>query len=739
MSKFVEVAVKTVYIADKPYTYAVPENLEVFVGSLVRVPFGKGDRAYDGVVLSVLENCTEKNVKTILSVSSFSIGEEGVALANYIKNRYFCSLFDAFRLLTPSFSGKGSTPIFEKFAELENDFESKPTPKSDKQKRVIEVLKKKGKISLEELVFETAVSRSVISTLEKNGYIKIVMEQKLRVPYAVKRAKREQKAGNFLNEKQKKVFEEISENLGSGKCHLLYGVTGSGKTHVFISLIDKILSEGKSAIVLLPEISLTFQVVTRFFSYYGDKVAVLHSGLSKGEKSDEWERIKKGDARIVIGTRSAVFAPVKNLGIIIIDEEQEHTYKSEKSPKYHAREIAAFRASREKALLLLASATPSFETFYKAKEGIIGYSEITERFNSQPLPKVITVDLGREVYSGNSLSISRLLAKEIEENLKKGEQIILFMNRRGHSSYIACPKCKYVYRCPNCGISLSYHASDNLLHCHYCNHKEPMPLSCKECGSGILNYSGVGTQKIEEQLKKLFPNIRVLRMDADSVTAKNSRDEILTAFGEKEYDVLLGTQMITKGLDFPNVTLVGVLNADGLLYSSDFRAYEKTFSLITQVTGRAGRSEKSGRAVVQTFSPAHEVLKFAYEQDYIGFYNNQILLRKSLLYPPFCDICQCIFISESEEKSFCAAEKFISFIAKALEKKENENIKMSIIKPKITDVPLVDGKSRVRILIKCKDTKKTRSLLVSVYNDFIKNKENRDISAGIDINPLTIL
>lgn len=739
MGKFVEVAVKTVYVADKPYTYAVSDNTEISVGSLVKVPFGKGDRIYDGVVLSVSEREESGNVKSVSSVSSFSIGEDGVALANYIKNRYFCSLFDAFRLLTPSFSGGTATPIFEKYVSLSDDFSEKKAVKSDKQKKAVNFLLKNGRMPLEKLVFETSVSRSVISTLEKNGYIKIDMEQKYRVPNSIKNLKKQEKTENLLNGKQKKAFDEISANLNSGKCHLLYGVTGSGKTHVFMALIDKVLSEGKNAVLLLPEISLTFQVVTRFYGYYGDKVAILHSGLSKGERSDEWERIERGDARVVIGTRSAVFAPVKKLGIIIIDEEQEHTYKSEKSPKYHAREIAAFRAAREKALLLLASATPSFESFYKAKEGIIGYSELSERFNSRPLPKVITVDLGREVYTGNSLAISRLLAKEIEENLKKGEQSILFMNRRGHSSYVACPKCKYVYRCPNCGIPLNFHTSDGQLHCHYCNHRENLPDSCRECGAETLRYSGVGTQKIEEQLKRLFPEVRILRMDADSVSAKNSRDEILGAFGRGEYDILLGTQMITKGLDFPNVTLVGVLNADGLLYSSDFRAYERTFSVITQVTGRAGRSEKSGRAVVQTYSPSHEVLKFAYEQDYESFYNNQISLRKSLLYPPFCDICQCVFVSDSESECFDAAERFISIIAEELEKEENNGIKMSIIKPRVTNVPLVDGKSRVRILIKCCDTKKTRELLVSVYDGFIKNKENRNISAGIDMNPLTIL
>lgn len=738
MSKFVEVAVKTVYVADKPYTYAVPENGEVCVGSLVRVPFGKGDKATDGVVLSVSEKEPEGDVKTLISVSSFSIGKNGVALANYIKNRYFCSLFDAFKLLTPSVSG-GLVPVFDRFIILSGGALNMPPLRSAKQKKVVDFLIENRKTSLENLLYETGVSRAVVSGLEKNGYIKTVLEQRSRLPRSLQNASLKEKTQNVLNESQQKAYDEIAANLNSGKCHLLYGVTGSGKTHVFISLIDKVLSEGKSAILLLPEISLTFQVVTRFCSYYGDTVALIHSGLSKGERSDEWQRIESGRARVVIGTRSAVFAPVKNLGIIIIDEEQEHTYKSEKSPKYHAREIAAYRAACEKALLLLSSATPSFESFYRAKEGIIGYSELPERFNTQPLPKVLTVDLGLEAYSGNTFAISRLLAKEMQENLKNGEQTILFMNRRGYSSYVSCPKCRYVYRCESCGIPLTYHLNDGKMHCHYCGYTEDTPSSCKDCGCENLRYSGTGTQKIEEQLSRLFPGIRVIRMDADSVQQKNSRDEILSAFGKGEYDVLLGTQMITKGLDFPNVTLVGVLNADGLLYSSDFRAYEKTFSLITQVTGRAGRSEKSGRAVVQTYSPSHEVLRFAYGQDYVGFYNDQIALRKSLLYPPFCDICQCVFIAESEDMCFSAADRFISDIASGLEKAENKEIKLSIIKPRVTAVPMVDKKNRVRILIKCRDSAKTRGFLAEIYNEFIRSKENKGVSVGIDMNPLTIL
>ncbi|MDF2685532.1 MAG: primosomal protein, partial [Clostridia bacterium] len=607
-----------------------------------------------------------------------------------------------------------------------------------KQKQVIDILKNSPGISVKELMFLTAVGKSVIDNLEKHGVLNFNKVEAFRNPLSDKIQSIDYDKNIELNDEQEKAYTEIKANFNSGKTHLLYGVTGSGKTHVFMSLINAVLEEGKSALMLIPEISLTFQIVSLFYSRYGNKLAILHSGLSNGERLDEWRRIKNGSATVVVGTRSAVFAPLKDLGIIIIDEEQANTYKSEMNPRYHAREVAVFKAVQEKALLVLASATPSFESFYRAQNETIGFSCLLKRFNSHPLPKVLVSDMRSEMMSGNTLIISNLLAKEINENIKKKEQSILFMNRRGYSSFVACQKCGKVIKCPNCGIALTYHNTNNKLVCHYCNYFENVSKNCGVCGSSNIKYSGYGTQKVEEELHKIFPELRVLRMDADTVIKKNSRDNIMTAFKNNEYDILLGTQMITKGLDFPNVTLVGVLMADMSLYSSDFKAYERTFSLLTQVTGRAGRAEKAGRAVIQTYSPTHEVLQYSFKQDYENFYKEETALRKSLLYPPFCDICQGIFIAETEVRATEAANFYIDIIKKLVEN-EYIDIPIKIIKPKTTSVPMVDGKYRVRILIKCKDTRHTRDMLKESLMIFLKDKTVKDVYMNIDINPENIL
>lgn len=747
MRKIALVAVEIIYGADIPYSYIIPDNLvdKLEIGSCVFIPFGNGNRKRKGLVLDFRES-DQEGLKEIISVTDLGLDKKGVELIKYIKNRYFCTYYDAFKLLQPALTNSNMIPLFERYIELIDkgfadsikDENGKIKPKYKKQSKIVELLEKNGSMPQSLLLIEAGVTNGVIKTLEKNGVVRIVLMQKSRSPI-YKKTEFSQNTENNLNEEQKRAYDEISVDLGSGKTRLLYGVTGSGKTHVFIALINNVLEQGKGAMLLIPEISLTFQMVERFYNLYGNKLAILHSGLSNGERSDEWRRIRDGEAQVVIGTRSAVFAPLKNLGIIIIDEEQEHTYKSEMTPRYHAREVAAFRVLQEKALLLLASATPSFESFYKAQTDVIGYSELTERFNGLPLPKVITVDLQREVLRGNSTGISHTLAEEIAENLKNKEQTILFLNRRGYNSHVACPKCGNVSKCPNCGIPLTFHIKVNKLLCHYCNYTEDLAEKCTSCGHDKIRYTGVGTQKLEEQIRNIFPDIKILRMDADTVTGKNSRDEILSSFASQEYDLLLGTQMITKGLDFGNVTLVGVLNADSLLYSSDFRAYERTFSLLTQVTGRAGRSEKSGRAVIQTYSPSHEVLKFAFAQDYKGFFKSQMALRKALVYPPYCDICQVVFIAQTEENTLDAAEMFIEMLKFLLDKEEYNDIGLRIIKPRITFVPMVDGKNRSRILIKCRDTKKTRSLLNTAYLQFIKDKNKKDILVTIDINPMSIL
>ncbi len=738
-TKIISAAVDTVYSADGVFSYALPHGLEVGIGDMVTVPFGKGNRQISALVLDVTEGNAE-GLKTVISKKHTSIGPQGVAMVKFLKSKCFCTYMDGCRLVQPAEAKNSGAPLYHRFYALAENLDellAKTKKLTEKQSAVIRALSEghKSASDLEAI----GIGRAVLKTLESKGMVRVVLKQIYRNPlaFAVRQDDGDKK-DNDLNAEQQKAFEEIKANLTSGSAHLLYGVTGSGKTHVFMALIDEVLAKGQSVILLIPEISLTFQIIKRLYGRYGDLLAVLHSGLSKGERADEWERIEKGIARIVVGTRSAVFAPAKKLGLIIMDEEQEHTYKSEMTPRYSAKDVALFRMHSNKGLLLLASATPSFESFYRAKEGIIGYSRLTERFNGHALPKVITVDLRYEAASGNTSSISRLLAREIELNLKNGEQTILFINRRGYAGFVQCTKCSKVHRCPSCGIPLSYHMSGNTLTCHYCGYSVPSETYCSDCGAK-LRYSGTGTQKAEEQLSKLFPSARIVRMDADSVAGKNSREDILKAFGNKEYDILLGTQMITKGLDFPSVTLVGVLNADSMLYSSDFRAYEKTFSLLTQVTGRAGRSEKSGRAVIQTYSPEHEVLKFAYAQDYEDFYESQIPLRRNMLYPPFSELCQAVFVTDGEEKAFAAANRYIEYIKKKLTLPEYQSVSLSIIRPAVTSVPMVDGRSRVRIIIKCRDKAITRRLFSAAHTDFIRDPEMKNVSAALDMNPQNIL
>ncbi len=738
------VAVDTVYEIDGEYRYKIPDGLEsICVGDAVSVPFGRRDVSTHGIVLDIKQENTD-GLKSVLHGDSFSVGREGVGLIKFIKSRYFCTYMDAFRLLIPVNLEEKPAPLYEKYYFL-NDKEYCKTlflqngsvkKNCEKQFYVLNLLSE-TEMSADEILLK-GVSRSTLKTLETKNVIGVTMKQKRRNPLSSTALEYAPNERNILNEEQRKAYLEISANINSGNAHLLYGVTGSGKTHVFMALIDDVLAAGKSCMLLLPEISLTFQIVRRLYGRYGEKLAVLHSGLSKGEKKDEWQRIADGEARILVGTRSAVFAPMQNLGLIIIDEEQEHTYKSEMTPKYNAKDVALYRMHKQNGLLLLASATPSFENYFRGIEGIIGFSRLEQRYNKQPLPKVVTVDLRNEVAAGNKNLISRHLAAEIEENLKNKEQTILFINRRGYAGFVQCLGCSAVRKCPYCGIPLSYHKSDKKLHCHYCNYSENTTTVCPDCGA-LLRYSGAGTQKAEEQISMLFPNVRIARMDADSVSAKPNRERILKAFGNGEYDILLGTQMITKGLDFPNVTLVGVLNADSLLYSSDFRAYEKTFSILTQVTGRAGRSGKTGRAIVQTFSPSHEVLKFAYNQDYEGFYSNQIALRKALLYPPYSDLCQMVFVAESESAATDAAYSFIDCLRRLTETPDFDDVPITAIKPTVTAVPMVDGRTRVRTIIKCRDRAKTRRLLDTVYTAILKDSKYKNVQITADMNPQTIL
>lgn len=728
--------------ADKLYEYLLPEGCSAPLGSVVTVPFGRADRPLRGVVLGDApdDGTPPEKLKTLLSVGERYLSEEALDIIRYMRDRYFCTYFEAARCLLPTGVFGGSAKSVQAVsvpdegaaaAYMEANYSNR------KHCDVLGFLLEEGQMTVKELTYMAGVSESVIKTLAKKGLVTVEKMEILRNPLKDRPAP-ETPPALHLNEEQSTAAHRLIADLSSGKTHLLYGVTGSGKTHVFIRLIDEALKQGRQAVLMIPEISLTLQIVNRLYAHYSTSLAVLHSGLSLGERYDEWRRIRSGEARVVIGTRSAVFAPVSAPALFIIDEEQEHTYKSEFSPRYHAREIAAYRAARGKGMLLLASATPSFESYYRAQTGKIGLEQLTERFNGRPLPKVLVADLRREMMSGNRSCIGRTLGTELEKNLQRGEQSILFMNRRGYQSHITCTSCSAVVKCPHCGIAMTYHSYNNRVVCNYCGYSIGYLSSCASCGGKRLLYSGVGTQKAEEELQRLFPGIRVCRMDADTVGGKYTREGILNDFRDHKYDVLLGTQMITKGLDFPDVTLVGVLNADMSLYTSDFRAFEKTFSLLTQVVGRAGRAEKEGRAVVQTYSPAHYVLSYAFAQDYQGFYREEMALRKSLLYPPYCDLCQFCFLAQTEAEAFRAANDFSERIRRATQD-DPSSFPVRLILPKVTSVPLVGGKTRVRLLMKCRDSRPQREMISALLDAFRKDSANRNVTVTADMNPVNIL
>ncbi|MBQ8027568.1 MAG: primosomal protein N', partial [Clostridia bacterium] len=494
----------------------------------------------------------------------------------------------------------------------------------------------------------------------------------------------------------------------------------------------------KQVLMMVPEIALTPQIIDRFFSHFGSEVAVFHSALSLGERMDEWKRVKRGEARVIIGTRSAVFAPVKNLGLIIIDEEQEHTYKSEQSPRYNAKEVARFRCEENKGLLVLGSATPSIETFARAQSGIYTLNRLTKRYAGAKLPKVVTVDMASDFSSDSSKAISSVLSEELRTTVSDGNQAILLLNRRGYNTFASCSSCKSVVSCPNCSISLTYHHANGRLMCHYCGYSQPITQVCPECGKKDIRYAGFGTQMVEDELAQLLPQARVLRMDQDTTMRKNAHENALKAFAEREYDILLGTQMVAKGIDFENVTLVGVVSVDQQLYNDDFRSLERTFSLLTQVVGRAGRGSQSGSAVIQTLTPENEIIKLAEKQDYNAFYETEIQMRKLMTYPPFCDICVVGFSGHDENKTRVASKMFFNSF-KSLAGEKYPNLKLIVLGPLQPRVSKISGKYRYRMIIKCKNSSDFRSFMSELLVNFGKDTKFSDVSIFADINPESIL
>ena len=617
-----------------------------------------------------------------------------------------------------------------------------------KQASVLRVLAQSPESKVNDVAFLAGVGPSVFKTLEKKELIALYTMPEERTPYDLAQYAAQAGSGDFtLTDQQQAAFAALSALYQEGRPNaaLLYGVTGSGKTNVLLSLVDQVLADGKGAIVLVPEIALTSQTVGVFAARYAERIAVYHSGLSAGEKSDAWHRIQDGRASIVIGTRSAIFAPVVNLGLIVLDEEQESTYKSDMTPKYHARDIARFRCAATSSLLVLSSATPSLESYQKAKSGTYTLVTLTERYGGAVLPEVIFADMrsgpanaSKERDTLPPAMIGQTLRNELGQVLDKGEQAILFVNRRGYQAFAVCQSCGFVPACPRCSVSLTYHKrpggtqTEGKMLCHYCGFIADVPASCAKCGKEHIAFMGGGTQMLEEQIAQLFPQAKTMRMDMDTTSGKLSHDKILAAFRNREADILIGTQMVAKGHDFPNVTLVGVISADTSLYLNDFRANEKTFSLLTQIMGRAGRGKAAGRAVIQTYSPENEVLQLAAAQDYDAFYEKEILFRKAYVFPPFCNILAVLFSSEVENALSLCAKSFAKRLDE-LARGEFADVRLIVFGPFPAGIYKLLGKYRMRILVKCKNTKRTRALFSMLLREF--QAGTREVLVSLDMDP----
>ncbi len=655
----------------------------------IRAEMGKSARAQVNALI-------KKGIVTLEFKSIKKVGEKTVKVAYYSAEEDAYSLADKMR------------------------------KKSPVQAKIIEFLASGGKYTISDIMSECLASRNSIEALNLKGIIEIEGKRILRSPIGEK----EERSVAFEATDEQKNAIEIIKNAQRGT-FLVHGVTGSGKTEVYMQLVDEVIKMGKQAIVLVPEISLTPQITDRFYKRFGQVVAIMHSALSLGERYDEYTRIQNGEAKVVVGARSAIFAPVRNLGIIIVDEEHEYSYKSETTPKYHAIEIARMRAEAFDCPVVLASATPSAESYYKAECGEYTLIELTKRYNLNPLPTVEIVDMRKELEEGNRTVLSRSLAKGMYENLRDGEQTILFLNRRGFSTFVSCRDCGFVYMCPNCSVSLTYHASNDTLNCHICSHRQRRDAVCPECGSKKIKDFGAGTQKAERQIAEIFPTAKIVRMDADTTGGKNGHEKVLSEFEKDESDILLGTQMVSKGLDFPRVTLVGALAADSSLFADDFRAQERTFALICQVTGRAGRGDKTGRAVIQTYSPENRVLNLAAQQDYKAFYKDEIAFRQVFGYPPFEHIVNILITGEDEEKCHKCARVALGEL-KVSDEIRGEGV--VLYGPHDAPIKKIQGRYRKRIWFKIKDVKP----LGKVFRRMLAAKRPDGIQITIDVDPYSM-
>lgn len=803
-----------VYAIDKPYSYQIPPSFDVKPGVRVIVPFGRGNRWCEGIVLDIHDRQDEglKFVEAVLDDAPV-ISEYFLRMAAFLRDRYFCTFYDAIKVMLPAglwFSSEETYSLSDTISNSEDLQLNNPDadrvlshilqlggqakraallsvePDSDRLDRSIQLLKKKklivssldynrrvkdkseqiaslclsaeetmeyslrkkrsaplqhevlnllctvGSGSVKEICYLTGATMATIRRLETLGYVSLSVRPVFRssLPDTVEKAPE-----LHLNHQQLAVFHALHNRMDAERpgVSLLYGVTGSGKTAVYIQLIRYAMAQNKSALLLVPEIALTPQLVRLLMSHFGHEVAVLHSALRVSERYDEWKRIRQGNARVIVGTRSAVFAPISNLGLLIVDEEQEHSYKSESTPRYHAREVAIYRGSKEHALVVLGSATPSLESMYLAKEGVYSLHVLTERYNGKNLPHVQLVDMKQEIRQGNSTSISVPLRDALAENIAAGKQSILFLNRRGANRCMICVDCGEVTMCPRCSVSLTYHAVNHRMMCHHCGYSEIAVNVCPSCG-GHMKPVGTGTQRLQQELLELFPGLEIIRMDADTITASNSHEAMLEQFQKERVPVLIGTQMVTKGLNFDNVTLVGVVDADMSLYLDHYRAAETTFSMLTQVIGRSGRGSQSGHAIIQTMTPEHSVIRLAAAQDYDQFYDLEITLRQLQKAPPFHDVFTIMFVGLFEAQTLAAAGLFRQMLESSLQKPEYAKQWSEILGPSPAPIAKVNHTFRYRILLHGSNQRPLRLLLSHLLREFAKDKVSKGITAFVDVN-----
>ena len=801
------------FAIDKPYSYFIPREMTLLPGMRVLVPFGRGNRRTEGIVLSVEEGLQTglKSVEQSLDEAPV-LSDHMLRLAAFLRERYFCTFYDAARAMLPAglwfqtketyeltadrswqeklprkpeavailkfledcggqadgtalrgliseeeaFENAVAYLLRKKWITAQTDFLRRSNDKTEQiatlsapaeeamayaasrpksaamQRSVLELLCSVGSAAVKEICYFTGAKIATLKRLEALGYVELSSRPVLRCR-SIQPA--EQAGPLILNEEQQAAFDGLTGQMTSDTPGgaLLYGVTGSGKTSVYIRLIRFCMERDRQALLLVPEIALTPQLLSLLAAHFGDRVAVLHSSLPAGERYDQWKRIRAGEAKVIVGTRSAVFAPCPDLGLIILDEEQEHSYKSENTPRYSAKEVALWRGVKEKALVLFGSATPSVETMYQAQQGAICLYTLRERYNGRPLPDVEIVDMREELKQGNDGILSESLQFAIGQTRQAGKQSILFLNRRGNSRALVCIDCREAPECPRCNARLTYHSANERLMCHYCGFSQPVPNRCPRC-SGAMKRVGTGTQKVQQELITLFPDMEIDRMDADTVTASNTHEKILEHFQSERVPVLVGTQMVAKGLNLPDVTLVGVLDADLGLYTDSFRAAETTFNMLTQVVGRAGRGDTPGRAVIQTMVPDHRVITLAAQQDYDRFYDLEIGLRRMLKAPPFGDIGVITITGQNETEVLRGAAKLGDSLRACLGQKEYQDTPCTVLGPAPCPVPKINYNYRYRLTVRCKMTRQLRALIAHLLRQFSIDKENRGISAFVDIN-----